>query len=125
MLQDSFGNLVRLTERGFLQARNVTATVQAPAPDRLEVQLAADHIHADLIVIALRLVIGANDKSPEDFQRLLDALDGDMKAALDIYVGTSFDEEVTEITLSVEGGSDGSQPTPIVVEISTTCLPNL
>ena len=102
-LQDSFDNLVRLTERGFLQTRAVTATVQAPAPDRLEVRLAADHLRADLIVIALRLVIGANDTGPEDFQRLLDALDGDMKAALDVYAGTNFEEEVTGITLSVEG----------------------
>lgn len=110
VLRDSFDDLVRLTERGFLQARPVTATVQAPAPDRLEVRLTAEHLPADLIVIALRLVIGANDNGPEDFQRLLDALDGDMKAALDVYAGTNFEEEVTGITLSVEGEGGGEGP---------------
>jgi len=103
VLQESFDDLVRLTERGFLQAHVVTATVKTPTPDRLEVQLAAECLPADLIVIALRLIIGANDNSPEDFQRLLGALDGDMKAALDVYAGTNFEEEVAEIVLSVEG----------------------
>lgn len=35
--------------------------------------------------------------------RVLDALDGDMETALQVYGGTKFEEEVTGIVLSVEG----------------------
>ncbi len=102
-LQESFDNLVALAGRGFLGARGLKAVVEVPAPDVLEVRLSADPLPLDLIVIALRLVISANDNSPEDFQRLLGALDGDMETALQVYGGTNFEEEVTGIELSVEG----------------------
>ncbi|ODT78631.1 MAG: hypothetical protein ABS76_23205 [Pelagibacterium sp. SCN 64-44] len=103
LLQQSFDVLVRLTERDFLEARGVTAQVQASAPDRLDVRLAAERLPAELMVIALRLVIGANDNSPADFRRLLEALDGDMAAAQEVYAGTNFEEEVAGITLSAAG----------------------
>ena len=102
-LQETFDDLVALAGRGFLGARGLEAVVEAPAPGMLEVRLNADPLPLDLIVIALRLVISANDNSPEDFQRLLDALDGDMETALQVYGGTNFEEEVTGIELSVEG----------------------
>jgi len=102
-LQETFDDLVALTRRGFLGAQGLAAVVEAPASDVLEVRLSADPLPPDLIVIALRLVISANDNSPEDFQRLLGALDGDMETALQAYGGTNFEEEVTGIELSVEG----------------------
>lgn len=102
-LQETFDNLVALAGRGFLGARGLEAVVEAPAPDVLAVRLGAGHLPLDLIVIALRLVISANDNSPEDFQRLLDALDGDIEAALEVYGGTDFEEDVVGIALSVEG----------------------
>ncbi|GLK65833.1 hypothetical protein [Paracoccus kondratievae] len=101
-LQETFDNLVALAGRGFLGARGLEAVVEAPAPDLLEVRLNADPLPLDLIVIALRLAISANDNSPEDFQRLLGALDGDMETALQVYGGMNFEEEVTGIELSVE-----------------------
>lgn len=48
----------------------------------LEVRLHAEHLPVDLIVIALRLVTSVNDNIPADFQRLRDALDGDMETVL-------------------------------------------
>lgn len=102
-LQETFDNLVALARRGFLGAQGLEAIVEAPAPDLLEVRLDADPLPLGLVVIALRLIISANDNSPEDFQRLLGALDGDMETALQVYGGTNFEEEVTGIELAVEG----------------------
>ncbi|MGX5722952.1 hypothetical protein [Shinella zoogloeoides] len=102
-LQETFDDLVALAGHGFLGAQGLEVAVEAPAPDVLEVRLSADPLPLDLIVIALRLVISANDNSPEDFQRLLGALDGDMETALQVYGGTNFEEEVNGIELSVEG----------------------
>lgn len=102
-LQETFDDLAALTGRGFLGAKALEAIAVAPAPDLLEARLTAEHLPFDLIVIALRLVISTNDNSPEDFQRLLGALDGDMEAALEVYGGTNFEEEVAGITLTVEG----------------------
>lgn len=115
-LQETFDNLVSLAERGFLGAQGLVAIVEASAPDLLEVRLSARHLPHDLIVIALRLVISANDNSPEDFQLLLDALDGDMDAALQIYGGTDFDEDVTGIMLSVEGSGPAQSFDPFHLE---------
>ena len=97
-LQGTFDDLVALSRRGFLGAQALEANVEAPAPDVLEVRLSAD-----VLVIALRLVINANDSSAEDFQRLLGALDGDMETALQVYGGTNFEEDVIGIELVVEG----------------------
>lgn len=102
-LQETFDNLVALARRGFLGAQGLEAVVEASAPDLMKVRLNADRLPFDLIVIALRLVVSANDSSPRDFRRLLDALDGDMEAALQVYGGTNFEEEVTGIELSMEG----------------------
>lgn len=102
-LQETFDSLVALIGRGFLGARGLEVAVEAPASDLLEVRLGADPLPSDLIVIALRLVISANDNSPEDFQCLLGALDGDMETALQVYGGTNFEQEVTGIELTVEG----------------------
>lgn len=102
-LRETFDDLVALAERGFLGGRGLEAIVEAPASDLLEVRLCAKYLPPDLVVIALRLLISGNDNSPEDFQRLLGALDGDMEAALAAYGGTNFEEEVTEIVLGMEG----------------------
>ncbi len=102
-LQETFDDLVALAGRGFLGAEGLEALVEAPAPDLLEVRLGARYLPPDLVVIALRLLISGNDNSPEDFRRLLDALDGDMQAALEVYGGTNFEEEVTEVVLGMEG----------------------
>lgn len=102
-LQQSFDDLMALAERGFLDARGLVAVVEAPASDLLEVRLGGGHLPLDLVVIALRLVIGANDNSPEDFQQLLAALDGDLDMASLVYGGTNFEEDVIGIALSIEG----------------------
>lgn len=102
-LQDTFDSLVALADRGFLGMQGLVAAVAAPAGDLLEVRLAAEPLPHDLVVIALRLVISANDNDPADFQMLLNALDGDMKTALEAYGGTNFEEEVAEVSLSVAG----------------------
>lgn len=105
-LQDTFDSLVVLADRGFLGMQGLVVTVSAPARDLLEVRLAADGLPQDLVVIALRLVVSANDNDPADFQMLLDALDGDMETALEAYGGTNFEEEVAEVSLSVAGVAD-------------------
>lgn len=102
-LQETFDDLVALAARGFLGAEALEAIVEAPVPDLLEIRLKAGRLPLDAVVIALRLMISANDNSLEDFQRLLGALDGDMETALQVYGGTNFEEEVTGIAVSVEG----------------------
>lgn len=84
-LREVFGALVALTKRGFLDAKGLEAVVEVSAPDVLEVRLYAEHLPADLIVIALRLVTSVNDNIPADFQRLRDALDGDMETVLQAW----------------------------------------
>lgn len=107
LLQETFDDLVALTARGFLGARGISAVVGSPATGLVEVTLKGAHLPGDLVVIALRLTVGANDNSPEDFERLLAALDGDRDAALTIYGGTNFADEVEGITLVLDGdGAD-------------------
>lgn len=105
-LQPALDDLVRLTHRGFLGVSGLTATARASAPDRLDVSLAARDLPRDLIVVGLRLVVNANDSPPEDFQRLVSALDGDRDAARAVFGGTILDEDVRSIELTVDGEGD-------------------
>lgn len=102
-LQDTFDSLAVLAGKGFLGMRGLEVSVAAPAPDLLEVRLVADRLPQDLIVIALRLVVSANDNDPADFQMLLNALDGDREAALEAYAGTNFEADVAGISVAVQG----------------------
>lgn len=108
-LRDSFGYLATLVRRGFLGLRDLSVSVKAPAPNLLEVRLEAEHLHPGAITVALRMLVGANDNSPEDFQMLLYALDDDLDAALEAYDGTNFETDVEGIDLSVDG-SGPQQP---------------
>lgn len=113
-LTDSFDTLRAIADRGFLGARGVTVTVGAPRPEHLVVELEAEDLPWGLVVIALRIVVSANDADPAAFQELLAALDGDLETATRIYAGVDFDE-VAEIDLRLEGAAspaavDGAQP---------------
>ena len=115
--QEMCEDLVRLLEVGFL-ARPFAAQVPVSAsavltgPDKLVITVETSGAHVNLVHVLVRLIVATHHTPDDGFQRVLDAVDGDVDKANEVFGGLVYDRDVGALTVQV-AGPEGLEPMPV------------